>query len=630
LTINKNNHGPFMPQTLIPNIHDFIAKIDPFDKLPIELQRKIAGSIKITYLAQGDQIHFGGAHELRYLYVIRTGSMEQRKHNGMLRAKLGPEDLFGFTFLDEKNKSNQDYSATAIENTLLYLVPHSDLLTLLEEYPSFAEHFATNVQVRLHSALDVVWSDSEKGVFVKKVSEIASKRIAVVDSDTPIHEVAVEIMEACSPAAVIMDNGIIVGLITDRDMTKRVIAARLDTNLPVSQIMTPNPLTVRPSDLVLKASLMMMQNNIRSLPVVENNDVQGVITTTHLVRNNRIQAVFLIEKIKYAETAQDLAILTPERQAIFEALVEGQVGGDIIGHVMTMIMDAYNRRLLQMAEGHFGAPPCEYAWIVAGSHARNEVHMLSDQDNAIILSDDATANDRLYFLQLAQWVCNALDACGFPLCTGKYMAVNPKWCMSLKKWKASYSKWVENPESEGLLNVTVFLETRWLHGNEGFNNELQKHLFDTIQRSNVFLPTLVKDSISVSPPLGIFNSLVLENTGSHSKTLNIKKFALTLIVDLARIYGLASGSEQSETMARFNNAYEKKLVSEDMLKNVQSAFRFFTQLRLSQQLIALKAGKEPDNHIDPNVFGSFERKHLKDAFRIIADLQESSKLKFTE
>ena len=619
-----------MPQPLVPNIHDFLSKIDPFDKLPLELQLKIAGCIKVTYLAQGDQIHFGGQHELRYLYVIRTGSMEQRKHNGMLRAKLGSEDLFGFTFLDEKNKSKQDYSATAIENTLLYLVPHSDLLTLLEAYPSFAEHFATNVQVRLHSALDVVWSDSEKGLFVKKVSEIASKKIAVVESDTPIHEVAVAIMTACSPAAVIMNKGEIVGLITDRDMTKRVIAAKLDINLPVSQIMTPNPLTISPHDLVLKASLMMMQHNIRSIPVVENNHVHGVITTTHLVRNNRIQAVFLIEKIKYAQTAQDLAILTPERQAIFEALVEGQVGGDIIGHVMTMIMDAYNRRLLQMAEGHFGTPPCDYAWIVAGSHARNEVHMLSDQDNAIILADDATSKDRLYFLQLAQWVCNALDACGFPLCTGKYMAVNPKWCMSLEKWKASYSKWVSNPENEGLLNITVFLETRWLHGNESFNKDLQKHLFDTIQQSNVFLPTLVSDSISVSPPLGIFNSLVLENTGSHSKTLNIKKFALTLIVDLARIYGLASGSEQSETMARFNNAHEKKLLSEDMLKNVQSAFRFFTQLRLSQQLIALKAGKEPNNHIDPNVFGSFERKHLKDAFRIIADLQESSKLKFTE
>lgn len=619
-----------MPQTLIPNIHDFIATIDPFDKLPRELQRQIACSIKITYLAKGEQVSFGGEHELSYLYVIRTGVMEQRKHNGMLRAKLSAEDLFGFTFINAHEEDEEDYTATAIESTLLYLIPHAELSKLLEEYPEFAEHFASNAQVRLHSALDVVWSDSEKGIFVKKVAEVASNKIAIVESDTPIQEVAKALIEVCSPTAVVMDKGVIVGVITDRDLTKRVIMAGLDISRPVAEIMTPHPLTIGPNDIVFKASSLMMQHNIRSLPVVENNHVLGVLTTTHLVRNNSMQAVFLIEKIKYAKNVNDLVVLTPERQAIFEALVDGQVNGEVIGHVMTMIMDAYNRRLIQMAEGHFGAPPCDFAWIVAGSHARNEVHMLSDQDNAIILSDKATKSDRLYFQHLSMWVCNALDACAYPLCTGKFMAANPKWCQPLNVWKASYNKWVANPEYDCLLNVSVFLETRWLYGNEQLNSELQTHLFATIKDSNVFLPSLVRDSISVNPPLGIFNSLVLEKSGEHSNMLNIKKFALTLIVDLARIYGLASGSEQMETTARFTHAYEQKILSEDMLKNVLGAFRFITQVRLTNQLAELKEGREADNHIDPDIFGSFERKHLKDAFRIISSLQDAAKLRFNQ
>ena len=617
-----------MPQTLIPNIHDFLATIDPFDKLPRDLLRKIACCTEINYLAKTEQVQFGGEHELRYLYVIRTGSMEQRKHNGMLRAKLGAEDLFGFTFLDEQEGTSGSYSAIALENTLLYLIPHANLLGLLEEYPDFAEYFASNVQLRLHSALDVVWSDSEKGIFVKKVSEVASHKVAVVDSETPVREVAKEVMMVCSPTAVVKENGKIVGLITDRDMTKRVIVAGIDFNTPVKEIMTLNPLTVGPDDLVLKASSMMMQNNIRSLPVVRGDTVLGVITTTHLVRNNKVQAVFLIEKIKYAKTIEELAILTSERQAIFEAFVEGQVSSDVIGHVMTMIMDAYNRRLIQMAEALFGEPPCDYAWIVAGSHARNEVHMLSDQDNAIILEDNATAEDRLYFQKLAKWVCNGLDACAYPLCSGHFMAFNPKWCMPLKVWLASYSKWVTNPEYDSLLNVTVFLETRWLHGNEALNNQLRTHLFNEIQKSNVFLPSLVRVAASIHPPLSIFNSLVLEKSGEYSNTLNIKKFAINPLVDLARIYGLASGSEQTDTIERFKHAHKNNLLSEDMLKNVDSAFHFITQIRLTHQLAELKEGNTPDNHIDPNTFGSFERKHLKDVFRIISDLQEVAKLRF--
>jgi len=617
-----------MPQTLIPNIHAFLANIDPFDKVPKELLRKIACCTEIKYLAKGEKIHFTDNLELPYLYVIRTGSMEQRKHNGMLRAKLGSEDVFGFTLLNKDKKEQENYSAIAIESTLLYLVPHSTILELLAEYPHLAEHFDSNVQLRLHSALDVVWSGREKGVFFKKVSEVASNKIAVVDADTSIQEVAKAIMEISSPTAIIKESGKIVGLITDRDMTKRVIVDGIDFSRPVREIMTPKPLTIGSEDLVLKASSLMMQHNIRSLPVVDNDKVLGVITTTHLVHNNKVQAIFLIEKIKYAQSIDDLVLLTPERQAIFEALVEGQVDGIAIGHVMTLIMDAYNRRLLQMAELKFGTPPCEYAWIVAGSHARNEVHMLSDQDNAIILSDDATPDDRLYFQTLAKWVCDALAACAYPLCSGNFMASNPKWCMPLKVWLASYKKWVTNPEYESLLNVTVFLETRWLHGNKLLNQQLQSFLLEIIQKSHVFLPSLVRDSVSVNPPLSIFNSLVLEKSGEHSNTLDIKKFAINLLVDLARIYGLASGSEKSDTMERFNHAYESQLISEDTLKNVRSAFLFITQTRLSHQLSELKAGQEPDNHIDPRSFGSFERKYLKDAFRIIADLQDVAKLRF--
>ncbi|GAM71258.1 signal-transduction protein [Vibrio sp. JCM 19236] len=43
-----------------------------------------------------------------------------------------------------------------------------------------------------------------------------------------------------------------------------------------------------------------MQFNIRNLPIVENNKVIGLLTTSHLVQNHRVQAIFLIEKVKYA------------------------------------------------------------------------------------------------------------------------------------------------------------------------------------------------------------------------------------------------------------------------------------------------------------------------------------------
>lgn len=617
-----------MSDTLLPNILQFIDKIDPFDKVPKEALRELASHIQISYIGKGEVIDLCANRGEKSLYIVRTGSLEQRKSDGVLRAKLGPEDLFGFTFLGQQQDSSEIYQAIAIENSLIYLVPHSALKVLFTKHPESAEHFASQAQVRLKSALDVVWSNKEKGLFIRRVGDVASGRVAVVTADQPIKDVAKEMLIQRSPCAVVYENENIVGLITDRDMTKRVIAKDVSTCLPISEVMTLSPLTISPDDLVLQAASMMMQFNIRNLPVVQDNKVVGLLTTTHLVQNHRVQAIFLIEKIKYAGSVSSLAKFTPERQAIFEALVEGKVSPEVVGKVMTMIMDAYTRRLIQIAIDKLGPPPCDFAWIVAGSHARNEVHMLSDQDSAIVLSDDATENDRIYFKHLAMIVTKGLESCHYPLCPGKYMAATPKWCQPLSVWKQYYKKWVDNPEYERLLNISVFLEIRSVYGNSEFEKILRDELHQNIQSNRSFLTMLVNDAVTTNPPLGIFNSLVLEKTGENKKTLNIKKYAINLIIDLARIYGLAVSCDLSATDERFRTAYEKGSLSEDSYKNIINAYRFILSFRFSHQLEALKHGGEPNNHINPNSFGSFERKHLKDAFRIIAELQDAAKVKF--
>ena len=619
-----------MNQSLLPNILGFIAQVDPFDKLPADLLDQIVGSVSITYLARGEQIHFHSECEARYLYIIRTGAMEQRKPNGVLRARLGPEDLFGFTFLEPLTQAEDGYKAVATESTLLYLVPHKELQELLKKHPQYAEHFASQAEIRLQSALNVVWSEPEKGLFLKKVSEVASGSPAIVTTDMTIQQVAHEMrMVVRSSTAVVKEQDKIVGVVTDRDITKRVVAAGGSIDRPITEVMTKSPLTVAPDDLVLKAASLMMQNNIRSLPVVSHNKIHGLLTTTHMVRKNRVQAILLIDTIKRTNSTEKLAELTPERQAIFEALVEGKVQSETIGQVMAMIYDAYTRRLIQLAENMFGPAPCTFTWVVAGSHARNEVHMFSDQDSALILEDAATESDRQYFLTMAAFVCEALDNCGFFTCEGGYMASVPKWCQTLSVWMQYYSEWIADPEFEMLLNASVFLEVRSIYGEAEFSDQLQRHLHQTISNNRGFLTSLINDAIQVHPPLGIFNKLVVEKDGKNKNTLNIKKYAITPVVDLARIYGLSVGCTSTNTQERFRYTYQKDILSEDAKKNIIGAYRFICQLRYTHQLEALKKGIDPNNHISPDAFGSFERKHLKDAFRIIASLQDAAKLRFT-
>lgn len=100
--------------------------------------------------------------------------------------------------------------------------------------------------------------------------------IAVVNANMSIKDVAHEmrIVKRCS-CAVVYENGNIVGLITDRDMTKRVIALEAPLQDPIKTVMTPNPLVLSPDALILEAASMMMEYNIRNIPVVKDGQAVG-------------------------------------------------------------------------------------------------------------------------------------------------------------------------------------------------------------------------------------------------------------------------------------------------------------------------------------------------------------------
>ncbi|MGB2079881.1 MAG: DUF294 nucleotidyltransferase-like domain-containing protein [Vibrio sp.] len=618
-----------MVESLLTNIIQFLAKVDPFDQLEEATLSALAQDVQITYLNPGDIINPLDEPEQKFLYIIRQGAMEQRKLDGVLRARLGEEDLFGFTYFDETPDENHCYQAIALEDTLLYLLPEAAIRDLFKQNPNYEKHFTSQAKTRIKSALNVVWSNEEKGLFIKQVKELASNRVAVVPSDMSIKEVAHQMrIVHRSSCVVICDDDKIVGLITDRDMTKRVIAQETPLHLPISEVMTQNPITVGPDELVLQAASLMMTHDIRNIPVVDNGKVTGLLTTSHMVQNHRMQAIFLIEKIKYSESIDELASFTVERQAIFEALVEGKVSAPIVGQAMSLIMDAYIRRLILMAIEHLGEVPCEFCWVGAGSHARFELNISSDQDTAIILADNATESDKDYFHHLASSVTNGLAACGYQVCRNKFMAVNPKWCQPLSNWQRYYKKWLSQPEYDGLINLNVFLEMRPIYGKHDLCDELSQSFKALLDTHPEFVPTLVDKAIQVRPPLSIFNSLVLQQNGNNSQTLNIKKYAINLIVDIARIYGFATKTSAIKTEERLKSARDEGIISDEAYQNIIGAYYLVVQLRYNHQLKALKQAQRADNHIYPDEFGSFERKHLKDAFRIIAEMQDEIKLNF--
>ncbi len=84
-------------------------------------------------------------------------------------------------------------------------------------------------------------------------------------------------------AALVMEGERLVGIITERDMTARVIAAGLDPDTAIAaDIMTKDPDTLSPDDTASDAINMMRKRNYRHLPVVEGERVVGMVSVRDL------------------------------------------------------------------------------------------------------------------------------------------------------------------------------------------------------------------------------------------------------------------------------------------------------------------------------------------------------------
>ena len=70
-------------------------------------------------------------------------------------------------------------------------------------------------------------------------------------------------------SVLVTDGEVLVGILTDRDLRTRVLAAAVDPASPVSAVMTPDPATTGPDAPALEALLELVRRNIHHLPVVE-------------------------------------------------------------------------------------------------------------------------------------------------------------------------------------------------------------------------------------------------------------------------------------------------------------------------------------------------------------------------
>lgn len=111
-----------------------------------------------------------------------------------------------------------------------------------------------------------------------KCSEIMTKNVRTATRDTSLQDVAVIMRDGDLGSVPIIEDGKLVGMITDRDIVVRTIADGGDAKTPVSEAMTAKVFSVRPDDFVFEAIRLMGEKQIRRIPVqTEDGQLAGII-----------------------------------------------------------------------------------------------------------------------------------------------------------------------------------------------------------------------------------------------------------------------------------------------------------------------------------------------------------------
>ena len=607
-------------------IRDFLAARPPFDTLPPEQLDALPKHFVVRYLRRGSA--FPAADDPGpNLYILRTGAIELRNQDARLVEKLGEGDVWPAACDPRPQAPRLD--GTAVEDSLLYVLSCDQLRALCGQFPDCAAFFDRTLGAGLKQAAAAGGGDCDDGTggMNLPVAALLTRAPVTGDADASIQATAILMTEQNASSVMLLRDGRLVGLITDSDLRRRCVAEDCDIQRPVAEVMSTDLCTVARQSPVLDALMTMTRHHIGHLPVMDGERVAGMLTATDIARHHSNHSGFVVNDIRKAndqEALVQIAARLPEMQL---QLTRANADARQVGEAVSHITDALTRRLIELAEQELGPPPVAYVWLCGGSQARREQTAHSDQDNALLIADDLQDRHQPWFEALARRVNDGLNACGFVYCPGDAMASNPRWRQPLRQWQRYFSDWIDKPDPKALMLTSIFFDLRPVHsagnGADELFEQLQRGVLRQSRDNGIFTAYMAANALQHRPPLGFFRNFVLVHGGEHDHTLDIKRRGIAPITDLARSFALAQGLTEVNTHERLAAAAESGAVSAKMGENLQDALALIAGLRIRHQARQIQRGDAPDNYLPPDEISELERKHLKEAFRVIELMQET-------
>jgi CBS domain-containing protein len=466
------------------------------------------------------------------------------------------------------------FEARAAEDTLCYRIPVSVARALLDRVKQRELEVGTGGPSR------------------QPVTRLIRAPTVLCEPMESIREIARRMTAAGASSAIVDMRTGGFGIVTDRDIRTKIVAAGLPLSAPVATVMTMPVFTVPPDRLGGEVLFELLERGIRHAPVVsDSGQLIGVIEDADLLAAPTRSWFGARRSISRATSPEDLAAVARQLPDIVKALHASRLRALEVVRVLSALVDALTTRALELA----GPAPAEgLVWVAVGSQARRELTPMSTPQGAVVASGPVPP----------EWMRSAaaaLSTCGFAT---EVIARSPAEWVSVS---------AERPDELGL---AVLVERRALWGTPVDPLPVVE---DTTR--DTIVAALARRALDAAPPTGFDGDAVLEADGTRSARLDIRRAAIAPIVELARWGSAEAGVVEGSTPERLQAAADCGALRDEDARTLAEAFELGLELRIAHHMERLAEGQAPDDQLDCARISPLLRDHLRDVFRAVSAVQ---------
>ncbi|OCL82966.1 putative nucleotidyltransferase substrate binding domain protein [Arcobacter porcinus] len=594
----------------------FISSIHPFGNLTSYELDDLVDSLDVIYF-KANSIIQESASSPSYLYFILKG-LVQEKNEDEVTSVYTKGEIFDSVSLIKNFSKN---SFVAVEEIICYALKKEIFMQTLSLNAELENYFFQSISDKLNNNLLHEKNKDMANIMIAKVKDAKIHKAVITDTNKTIFEAATIIKEEKIPTLLLKDEDGELYIVTDSDFRQKVILNRMDYDDLVVKIASKGLIYINEDDFLFDAQLQMAKYGLKRV-VVENDkkEIVGILDQISLSSFFATNTFAVSNQIINANTLEELKEASHNFIKIIKSLNAKGVKIEFISKLINQL----NKKLLDklyklLAPKELLGKSC---LLVMGSEGRAEQILRTDQDNALIVSNDCTISEEDLRTFTHNFTETLVDF-GFPRCEGNIMVSNPYWCRKSDDFKDLIFSWINEPSGDNFMNIAIFYDALCVSGDINMIKDLKEYMFKISSHSQSFYTNFAKIISSFDVPLGFFDGFIFNSKDEkHKKEIDIKRGGIFILVQGVRSLSIQNRVLNTNTIKRIQALNKLNVFDDENAKELITAFNFLNNLRLKISLIKLDKNEKIDNFVNPNTLNNMEKDLLKDSFKIVNKLKK--------